>query len=440
MKKLITGLLSFIIILSPVTVLAEENENTNGNEENNLVLPASPTPSASPEPTTTENTNESKEESTENKEEETKEEEQKESTTTTGTSTEKEEETTKETETKEEEVVECTLKNIEIIKGGKLDKDFDIDTKSYTIIPDEDADENEVFKSNNVKVNTSEGCTVIKSGTNPITITITQKNEKETKYQYTLKLETKVPEVVDGVKSIKMPGFSFNEAFSQDRKEYTVDIDSKIETATIEVIPVDNNSTVTLENASLGKVTKDGEKYTINIKNLSNNIIKVSFLVNEEKYSVTINRVENKELEEVETSIIKETSDINTEENTLTVNDDNNDDEHNVDSPDSILSMFVITFSSIVLFTIGGFGIYFFVKTSPKRMKKEIIKDRKKQEEENSPMVEVQVKETKKKEIENKYEEKVQEEKPKSKIETLEDDDESIINEDTIIFERNKDE
>ena len=49
--------------------------------------------------------------------------------------------------------------------------------------------------------------------------------------------------------------------------------------------------------------------------------------------------------------------------------------------------MVSITIASIILFLIGAIGIYFYIKTSPKKMKKELLKIKK--EKDDSPIIEV---------------------------------------------------
>ena len=69
-------------------------------------------------------------------------------------------------------------------------------------------------------------------------------------------------------------------------------------------------------------------------------------------------------------------------------------------SPDSILDYIIITLGTLVLFSIGGIGIFFYFKTSPKRMKKELLKKKKTDVKEESPIVEIEeTKEEPKKEI-----------------------------------------
>ena len=48
-----------------------------------------------------------------------------------------------------------------------------------------------------------------------------------------------------------------------------------------------------------------------------------------------------------------------------------------------------MSFACLILFIIGGIGIYFYLKTSPKRLKKELINSKRK-EQATSPIVEVE--------------------------------------------------
>ena len=66
------------------------------------------------------------------------------------------------------------------------------------------------------------------------------------------------------------------------------------------------------------------------------------------------------------------------------------DPKVNVPDADPLINKIIVTFATLVGFALGGFGIYFFIKTSPKKMKKELLnRSNDKKEVEESPIVEV---------------------------------------------------
>ena len=276
----------------------------------------------------------------------------------------------KETEKKEEKIPVYTLKKLDIT-GGELDKKFSGDTFNYKLkITDfskfkivAEATDSDGFPmiSDIEKLET-----IRKSG---ITISVVVDNNQDSSKVYKLTLDEEIPNTK--LKSIKMPGYAFNEAFNPDTKDYTVTIPYQVTTITIDAVPEDSNAKVSIPSSSLNNLSVGGNKVTITVTNGNSKTV----------YTLYVTRSEKTELEETATSIIGSNID---ESNT---SNNSGFDIPDVDDPDSFLSIFVICVGSLILFIIGGIGIYFFIKTSPRRMKKELI--RKQQMEIISPIIEV---------------------------------------------------
>ena len=339
MKKRLLLFLSILVLVMPVMVFAEPEEPTPSTEP-------SPSPSVPQEPS------ESKEPSTDP--------------------------SSSPSVTPQEEKLDLTLKGVHI-PGAELITPFSSDnSKVYEVkITDQSK-----FNLQYVTVDYTSKSDKLKfwvtqlDGQNTFKVFVQNKDNTKQQLIYTFKVIKE--EANANLASLKINGYAFNETFNKDTTSYTVTVPYDITTVTITANPEDNNAKV---NPSTS-FTKDDLKVggnTVEVKVTNGNSTKT--------YKIFITRSEENELEEKATSIIS---------SKITSSDF---DIPKTENPDSILNYIIITLGSLVLFTIGGIGIYFFIKTSPKKMKKELLKEKEKKEE--SPIVEAkpEVKEVVKKEI-----------------------------------------
>ena len=338
MKKRLLLFLSILVLVMPVMVFAEPEETTPSTEPSTTEPEASSTPT--PEPSTDPSPSPSA--------------------------------------TPQEEKLDLTLKGVHI-PGAELITPFSSDnSKVYEVkITDQSK-----FNLQYVTVDYTTKSDKLKfwvtqlDGQNTFKVFVQNKDNTKQQLIYTFKVIKE--EANANLASLKINGYAFNETFNKDTISYTVTVPYDITTVTITANPEDNNAKV---NPSTS-FTKDDLKVggnTVEVKVTNGNSTKT--------YKIFITRSEENELEEKATSIIS---------SKITSSDF---DIPKTENPDSILNYIIITLGSLVLFTIGGIGIYFFIKTSPKKMKKELLKEKEKKEE--SPIVEAkpEVKEVVKKEI-----------------------------------------
>ena len=105
-----------------------------------------------------------------------------------------------------------------------------------------------------------------------------------------------------------------------------------------------------------------------------------------------VTRSEENELEERATSIISTAKNKNSKLSDYDIPD--------VDDPDSTFNLIIVTVASIILFASGVVGIIFFIRTSPKRLKKEVFN--KNEAKKSSPLIEAKAKDIKEDNEENK--------------------------------------
>ena len=283
---------------------------------------------------------------------------------------------------KKEEVkeVELTLESVSI-PGAKLTSAFNRDKLEYEVEITDEAkfDLTKVYVTYTHK-NTDKAVGHITSkldSKNTFKIVIQNQNDKTKTLTYTFKV---VKEAANAnLSKLEIVGYPFNEKFDNDTTSYTVTIPYEVTTVTVNANPEDSNSKVspgvsfTKDDLQVGNSTKN----TITIKVTNGDTSKT--------YKIFITRSEESTLEEKATSIIT----------SRTTSDDY--DIPDVENPDSFVNYIIITLGTLILFSIGVIGIYFYGKTSPKKMKKEIMKHKEKIDE--SPIVEAKP-EKKKPEIE----------------------------------------
>ena len=337
MKKILSILLILVLTITPTFVYAtEENTNTenttttnepsdkpnSGEEENETEKPSiEPTPSPSPSPSPSPKPSDKPE------------------------SDEKE-------ETPEE--IDYTLKTFDVL-NGELDKKFDPNTFKYTVSIDADQlklkldftyDENAQYLINGN--NNLDNGDVVK-----IIISDKETGKEQNVYKFTIKKD-----IVDlTLKSLKINGYALNEVFESDNLNYTASIPYEIDTITVEAAANDSRAEVSKATGTTNlKVGKNTVKVTVKDGNGNSKI-----------YKIIVTREKESTLEENPTSIITSSGELEEDENSNVITNQNNNTNNS--GGDNFLKYAIVSAACLILFTIGGIGVYFFIKTSPSKLK-----------------------------------------------------------------------
>lgn len=254
---------------------------------------------------------------------------------------------------------DATLKSL-TISNGSLNKSFKSDVLEYKVTIGENV-KSLIFKDLEKDLTDSraqywvDGNEKLKDG-DVVTIKVQSENGKNTKeYKLTIVKDT----VNLNLKSLKINGYALNETFKANTLEYTANIPYEIEVITVQAAAEDSDAKVKV---SGNKDLKVGENtVTVTVSDNAGNT---------KTYKIVVTRDEESTVEEKPTSIITSSdttdNDKNSSENKNKANDNSNDD--------SFLKYAIVSLACLILFVIGGIGIYFYLKTSPKKLKKELNK------------------------------------------------------------------
>lgn len=263
---------------------------------------------------------------------------------------------------------DATLKSL-TITNGTLDKDFKSDVFKYTVTIGSDVSELEIeyeLSDKNAKLGFINGNSNLEDG-DTVTILINAENhtaDKPNQQAYELKI---VKEAVSlNLKKLELNGYSLNEVFDPDTQTYTANIPYEIEIVTVNAKAESDDVTITVS----------GNKNLI----VGQNVVKVEVKDkngNSKVYKIVVIRDKETSVEENPTSIITSSM----------INDNNSDSKNDTTSGNSsdneLFKYIIVSIACLILFAIGGIGIYFYIKTSPKKLKKELIKEK------SSPITEV---------------------------------------------------
>lgn len=260
------------------------------------------------------------------------------------------------------EVKAFTLDELEIT-GAEIDPKFDKNTFKYTLkVKDGETPKVKSYKSTDENAQVFVGEYDKNKG---IVITVTD-GSKSKKYEFLLPAK----EYNVNLSKLEIAVYPFEEAFNKDVTRYTTTIPYEVEEVTLVAVAEDENATVT--HTSLKNLRVGNNQITVTVKNGDKT----------KNYLIIVNRDEEEELAEKPTSIITTGKD---------KKDKNSDyDIPDVEKPDSTFNLIMVTVASIILFASGVVGIIFFIKTSPKRLKKEIFN--KHEAKKSSPLVEAKAK------------------------------------------------
>lgn len=259
---------------------------------------------------------------------------------------------------------DATLKNIKIT-NGKISPDFKPSTSEYKVTVNSDVSSLDFGNLLNECKKENKGCQItsnskLKNGSVVKVIVTAEDKETQKKYEFTIVKEDDTEETSSDLKALKINGYTLNETFDSETTEYTASIPYEIETISITATPKDKNATVKPSNLTNLKVGKN--TVTITVKDTDGNT---------KKYTIVVTREKEVTVEENETSII--TSDNNSETTNKPSNNTNNTTPpKNEGNEDNFLKYAIVSLACLILFAIGGIGIYFYLKTSPKKLKKEL--------------------------------------------------------------------
>lgn len=259
---------------------------------------------------------------------------------------------------------DATLKNLSI-KNGDLDQPFKSDvfkykvkvsatTNSLVFMNIETTDSRaKSLTTNNNKISNGD---IVK-------IVVTAEDGTTSK-TYEFEIIKGAPSVA--LKSLKINGYALNESFNADTLRYTATIPYEIDTLTIEAPPEGENAKVTITGNTNLKLGANTIKVTVTDED-----------GNSRTYEIIVTRDEKVTIDENPSSIISS----GTDDNSATAPDNNKSNSTKNNSDDSFLKYVIVSIACFILFAIGGIGIYFYVKTSPKRLRKELSNTKPKMEE-----------------------------------------------------------
>lgn len=275
----------------------------------------------------------------------------------------------------------CTVKVLEVlekdaplkklvISNGTLDKNFDPEIFEYSVTIESNISKlvfkYELSDDKNVRFFGPDNNKNLKNG-DKLTFKVLSSDGTNRIYTLTIIKDATSLEL----KSLKINGYALNEVFKSTLLQYTASIPYEVDTITVVAPASDNAATVNINGLTNLKVGNNTVTITVSDKN-----------GNSKKYVITVTRESKTSLEEKPTSIINSgnnygLSDVKSTLISKSVSDD-----------DSFLKYVIVSLACLILFMISGIGLYFYFKTSPKKLKKELMTSKGK-EEVTSPIIEV---------------------------------------------------
>ena len=253
--------------------------------------------------------------------------------------------------------IEITSLNLTV---GTLDKTFNTGNKDYTITIPEDVDTLNLYETITLNVDKKAGKLRVSGDSNlknGSIISVFVNDETEARHTFTIIKEKKQP--VDlSLKSLRVTGYTLDQAFDPNTLTYTLTIPYEAQDVTIQAAATSSDASVSVSGATGLEVGKSIVTVTVSDDD-----------GNKREYKITVTReAENEEEEEEEENITTTSS------STTPKDDDRFEDNRK----DRTLQYVLVSIGCLILFLIGGFGIYFYIKTSKK--KKGNKNDRDKQE------------------------------------------------------------
>ena len=324
MKKIFTFLISLIILITPAYVYAEGEENQENNDpnQNQQVDP----------------------------------------------------------QNNESEVIDNTLSEIKVT-GGTLTPTFNKTTYKYTItdinpetfnIDYTQSSPNKTLVVKNPGNLTLENIANSANKTGTITVTYTDNENNQHTNTYEITVDYEVPKKSTYLTDLSVTGYQFDKKFNKDTSAYSFEIPNEVDIITIKATAEDENAKITYDGntSETVKIQKVGEESHIKVV--------VTVGTDTRTYYLNVTRAlpkeESDETEE-EKSLIEDT--IGTDDSDEPKTKQEKEIEERIAATPNInpiLNRITVTLAAIVGMGLGGFGIYIYAKTSPKSMKKDIIK------------------------------------------------------------------
>lgn len=252
--------------------------------------------------------------------------------------------------------IEITSLNLTV---GTLDKTFNNGNKDYTITIPEDVDTLNLYETITLNVDKKEGRLRVSGDSNlknGSIISVFVNDESEARHTFTVIKEKKQP--VDlSLKSLRVTGYTLDQAFDPNTLIYTLTIPYEAQDVTIQAAATSSDASVSVSGATGLEVGKSIVTVTVSDND-----------GNKREYKITVTReAENEEEDEEEENITTTSS------STTPKDDDRFEDNRK----DRTLQYVLVSIGCLILFLIGGFGIYFYIKTSKKKKGNGKDKDKK---------------------------------------------------------------
>lgn len=229
---------------------------------------------------------------------------------------------------------------------GTLNKTFSPNDLDYTItIP---AGTKELNIKDAITLNDSKAGLLVSGDSNlkngsKITAVVTAENGQQRTYTFTI-----AKEAIDlSLKSLRVTGYTLDQAFDPNTLNYTLTIPYEAQDVTIQAAAASSEASVSVSGATGLEVGKS--VVTVTVSDADGN---------KREYKITVTReAETEENEEEEN--ISSTSSSTSNQTSKDVHEDNRKDR--------TLQYVLVSIGCLILFLIGGFGIYFYIKTSKKK-------------------------------------------------------------------------
>lgn len=229
---------------------------------------------------------------------------------------------------------------------GTLNKTFSPDDLDYTITIPSGTKELDIKKA--ISLNDSSAGLLVSGDSNlkngsKITAVVTAENGQQRTYTFTI-----VKEAIDlSLKSLRVTGYTLDQAFDPNTLNYTLTIPYEAQDVTIQAAAASSEASVSVSGATGLEVGKSIVTVTVSDND-----------GNKREYKITVTReAETEENEEEEN--ISSTSSSTSNQTSKDVHEDNRKDR--------TLQYVLVSIGCLILFLIGGFGIYFYIKTSKKK-------------------------------------------------------------------------
>lgn len=253
--------------------------------------------------------------------------------------------------------IEITSLNLTV---GTLDKTFNNGNKDYTITIPEDVNTLNLFQTITLNVDKKAAGLRVTGDSNLVNSSVIQvfvNGETEARHTFTIIKEKKQP--VDlSLKSLRVTGYTLDQAFDPNTLNYTLTIPYEAQDVTIQAAAASSEASVSVSGATGLEVGKS--VVTVTVSDADGN---------KREYKITVTREAETEENEEEEENISSTSSSTSNQTSKDVHEDNRKDR--------TLQYVLVSIGCLILFLIGGFGIYFYIKTSKKKKGNGKDKDKK---------------------------------------------------------------